>query len=228
MTMEMNRRIITVDDEALAQRYAKGRIVVIDDDADLLAALATLLQMEGYACETYPSAKAYMQQLALEQPQFPGPSCHLCDVRMPELDGLALQKLLSERGGSPMILMSGASAIDDAVQAFRSGAVDFLVKPFETDALLAAIGKALQQSTQQQAACSRNSSLSASLATMTAREREVAVRVGEGQTNSEIAEAVGISLRTIKRYRQSAMEKAGAKTTAEFVRWISAAFDGNT
>ena len=78
------RRIITVDDERLAARCALGRVVLIDDDPDILAALSALLDLEGYAVETYSSALNYLQVLTFNRPNFAGPSCVLCDVRMPE------------------------------------------------------------------------------------------------------------------------------------------------
>ena len=215
------RRIVTVSDAELAARCARGRIVIIDDDAEFLGALASLLTMEGYAAETYLSASAYLQVLTYNQPSFAGPWCILCDVRMPEVDGLELQHRLADLSLAPMILMSGASGITEAVRAFRGGATDFLVKPFEVDALLAAIEKALTESGEAQRKIALHREVDAKFSSLTSREREVLQCVGNGHTNIDIATALGISLRSVKRHRQSGLEKLGAAGTADLVRILA-------
>jgi len=212
------RRIVTVHDEQLARRCAQGRVVIIDDDTEILAAFKALLEMEGYACETYPSGSAYLQVLNYNRPCFAGPSCVLCDVKMPEIDGLELQGRLAEFDNPPLLLMSGASGALEAVNAFRAGALDFLIKPIDADGLLAAIARALQCSTEQRQRSQHLSSLRAKIATLTARERDIARRVAQGQTNPAIAEQLGIALRTVKLHRQRAMEKVGADNMAALVR----------
>lgn len=89
------RRPVTVSDHRLAGRCLRGRVVLIDDDPEILAALAALLDLEGYACETHTSALAYLEVLSADLPAFPGPCCVLSDVKMPELDGLELQRRLA-------------------------------------------------------------------------------------------------------------------------------------
>ncbi len=212
------RRVVTVPDEQLAQRCAQGRVVIIDDDTEILAAFKTLLDMEGYACETYPSGTVYLQMLNYNRPCFAGPSCVLCDVKMPEIDGLELQGRLAEFDNTPLLLMSGCSGAPEAVSAFRAGALDFLIKPIDADVLLAAIAKALQRSTEQRQHSQHITSLSTKIATLTERERDIARRVAQGQTNAAIAEQLGIALRTVKLHRQRAMEKVGADNMAALVR----------
>lgn len=211
------RRIVTVDDEALARRCAQGRIVLIDDHPEVVQALTNLLQLEGYACEGYPSASDYLTALERQDPVFPGPSCILSDMRMPGLDGLDLLAQLSARDEMPVILMSGASGIRDAVEGFRTGAVDFLIKPVETDELLGAVVKALAISAQSRDQRTRGQDLAQRLASLTPREQTVAARVAQGDTNVQVAEELGISLRSVKRIRQSAAAKLGAESTAELV-----------
>lgn len=220
-TPTASRSPITVQDEKLAERCARGRVVVIDDDAEILAALAALLDLEGYACETYGSALAYLQVLNYNRPCFPGPSCVLCDVKMPELDGLELQCRLTELDDAPLLLMSGASGAQEAAHAFRAGALDFLVKPIDADTLLAALAKALAASTARQAQRQRQTELAQRIATLTERERDIARRVAQGQTNPVIAEQLGIALRTVKLHRQRALEKVGAGGTADLVRIVA-------
>jgi len=216
-TPQPHRRIVTVDDEDTARRCARGRVVVIDDDADLLGALTDLFLLEGYACESYATALDYLKVLSHNRPRFPGPCCVLCDVRMPVLDGLELQHRLASLGDTPMLLMSGASGAQEASSAFRHGAVDFLVKPVPPEQLLAAVDKALALSVQRQAATQRQATLQAAVATLTDKERFVGRLVLSGETNEAIAKTLCMSVRTVKRHRQTAFEKLGAKNTAEFV-----------
>lgn len=211
------RKVVTVDDGKLAARCALGRVVIIDDDSEFLSALASLIELEGYACETYASALGYLQVVRYNRPCFPGPCCVLCDVRMPELNGLELQARLAELDDTPLLLMSGLSGVQEAVSAFRAGALDFLIKPVDAEILLAAVSKALTASTERQHQRGRRTDLAARIATLTERERDIARRVVAGQTNPAIAEELGISLRTVKRYRQRAMEKVGAGGTVELV-----------
>ena len=92
------RTVITVADEELANRCARGRVVLIDDYPEILAALCALLELEGFAACPFASAQAYLQYRDARPPQFPGPCCVLSDVKMPDIDGLELQRQLS--GGS--------------------------------------------------------------------------------------------------------------------------------
>lgn len=213
-----HRRPVTLGDEKLAARCARGRVVVIDDDIEILSALATLIEMEGYACETYASAPDYLQVLTYNRPFFPGPCCVLCDVKMPELDGLDLQNRLAALNDTPLLMMSGASGAQEAVSAFRAGALDFLIKPIDAETLLAALAKALALSAERNMQSIRRSTLSERIASLTKRERDIARRVADGQTNPQIAEELGIALRTVKLHRQRAMEKIGAGGTTDLVR----------
>jgi two-component system, LuxR family, response regulator FixJ len=213
------RQPVTVADLDLAKRCALGRVVVIDDDIEILSAFNALIKMEGYACEVYLSAQAYLHLLNCNQLRFPGPSCMLCDVKMPEIDGLELQKRLAELDECmPVLLMSGASGAQEAVNAFRAGALDFLIKPIDADSLLASIAKALAVSAERNSQRERKSSLAVRIATLTQREREIARRVAAGQTNPVIAEELGIALRTVKLHRQRAMEKIGVSKATDLVR----------
>jgi two-component system, LuxR family, response regulator FixJ len=211
------RRAITADDRRLAVRCARGRIVLIDDDREVLVALHALFELEGYACESYDSALAYLRTLTDGPARFPGPCCVLCDVRLPGLDGLELQRRLAGCDDIPMLLMSGVSGAPEAVSAFRAGALDFLIKPVDAETLLAAVAKALAVSAERQHRSARRRELATRLAALTEREREVAHLVALGQRNLAIAQTLGIALRTVKRYRQQAMEKLQAETLVDLV-----------
>jgi FixJ family two-component response regulator len=213
------RRVVTVDDEALAARYARGYVALVDDDADVLSALAARLSFEGYAVQTFASALHYLEALDLAEPSFPGPRCLLCDLRMPEIDGLALQRLLKGRDVPPMVLMSGQSLPQDVVSAFHEGAVDFLIKPFDASELQGAIAKALRASEAQRSAAQRQLAAAALVSSLTDKELKVIRLVVQGQTNPQIMVSLDIALRTVKLHRQRAMEKLGLDSVAALGRF---------
>lgn len=212
------RKVVTVDDEFQARRCAQGRVLVIDDDPEILQALQALLDLEGYASDCFASATEYLQAVHANAPQFPGPVCLLCDVKMPDINGLELQQTLRTVDDIPLLLMSGASGAQEAASAFRAGALDFLVKPVDADTLLAALQRALDISTQRQRNQLHMAALKARLDSLTQREREVIRLVARGYTNQAVAESLNIALRTVKLHRQHALEKLGASSTAELVR----------
>ena len=214
------RRPVTVDDQRMAERCARGRIVLIDDDREILEALAALLDLEGYVCEMYSSALGYLQDLALHHQSFPGPSCVLCDVKMPELGGLELQRRLAEFDDVPLLLMSGASGAQEAVSAFRAGALDFLIKPIEAVVLIAAVTKALAVSVEQRRLRERQVDLVLRIASLTRRESEVARLVAQGEINRDIGRQLGMALRTVKLHRQRAMEKLDVSRVVDLARLV--------
>jgi FixJ family two-component response regulator len=213
------RRVVTVVDEAVAARYARGCVILIDDDPDVLSALAALLRFEGYAVQTFALARHYLEALDLAEPSFPGPSCLLCDLRMPETDGLALQRQLQGRDVPPMVLMSGQSLPQDVVSAFHAGAVDFLIKPFGAKELLVSVAKALSVSEAQHAGAQRQLAVATLVSSLTDKELKVIQLVAQGQTNPEIMVSLEIALRTVKLHRHRAMEKLGLDSAAALGRF---------
>jgi FixJ family two-component response regulator len=201
-----------------AQRCARGHVAVIDDDAEVRAAMASLLDLEGLACETHASAESYILSRSYNRLLYPGPCCVLCDVQMPGVDGLELQRRLAALDDTPLLLMSGASGIRDAVQAFHGGALDFLLKPIDVDVLLAALEKAFALSTQRQAQRTRKAEVERLIGLLTARERDVARSAAQGKINEVIAAELGIALRTVKLHRQHAMEKLEVLTVVDLAR----------
>ncbi|MCX6548005.1 MAG: response regulator [Acidobacteria bacterium] len=195
-----------------------GRVVLIDDDLEILGAVSTLLSIEGYVCDTFSSAIAYLQLLEARQNAPTGPCCVLLDVMMPDLDGLEVQRRLAPFGHTPLLLMSGACGVQEAVTAFRAGALDFLVKPLEAETLLQAVEKALAVSRERLLLQERSLALTRRIVALTNREHDVAVRVARGDLNRVIAQELRLALRTVKLYRQRAMEKLKARNTADLVR----------
>jgi len=185
-------------------------ICIVDDDADVRESLEMLLRRSGYRVKVFGSAHAFLEA-------GPGPdcSCVLADVRMPEMDGLALQREINRRWPAlPVVIMTGHGDIQMAVQAMRAGAVDFLEKPFEKQALIEAIARAQRPSRAE--ALSRQPSQS--VTDLTDREREVFELLVEGHQNKMIAHRMGISVRTVEVHRARVMAKLRVHNLPELVK----------
>jgi FixJ family two-component response regulator/signal transduction histidine kinase len=195
-----------------------GTIHVIDDDPSMRRALQRQLESAGYHVECFESAQAF-----LDRPARPGVACILSDVRMPGLSGLDLQASLAESHvGLPIVFMSAHSDVSTTVHALKSGAVNFLAKPFTKGALLAAVAEALAQSRDVASDDARNGALKARHDALTRREREVFELVAQGMLNKVIADRLGAAEATIKIHRGRVMEKMGAASAADLVRMAAA------
>ena len=211
------RSVVTADDEKLAKRYAKGRIIIIDDSPELVDALSTLLSLHGFACETYLSANSFLESDAFSAPCFPGPCCILCDLNMPGIRGLELIKRLAPEA-PPLIMISGSATPTEVAMSFDNGSTSFLLKPIEAEQLLTAVHKALTMDQRRQYESRQRRMLEQRFARLTQREMEVVRNVFNSLTNQEISEKLGIALRTTKLYRKNAMDKLGTDSTAELIR----------
>jgi FixJ family two-component response regulator len=195
-------------------------VIVIDDDPDILDAFSRLVELEGHRCLSFCSARIFLDSLRAIHASTGGPICVLCDVRMPDMDGLELQARLREAGGIPIILMSGSSGVHEAVNGFRAGAVDFLIKPIDAEHLIGAIDSALALSLERRLNERRRQEVAARLAVLSKREISVARLVGSGLTNLGIALELGISERTVKFHRQHIFEKLEISSTLDLVRLL--------
>ena len=194
----------------------------MDDDPAMRDSLRLLLEASGFVVRTFDSAGA----LLAASPT--GPGCVLTDVRMPDIDGLALLRRLREEGNSlPVIVMTGQGDIAIAVQAMKAGAVDFLEKPFEDTLLFEAIGRALEQSERLWAIAATSEDAASRLATLTPREREVFDHLVSGLPNKAIANTLGGSPRTIEVHRARVFEKLRANSLPDLVRLLLAAEPGS-
>lgn len=186
---------------------------VVDDDDAVRDSLTLLLESAGFAVRTYSSATALLAAL----PEATG--CILTDVRMPEIDGLTLQRHLAEAGVRlPVIVMTGHGDVPIAVEALKAGAADFLEKPFDDSQLLAAVTNAIAASERSRDEAAVVADITRKLANLTPREREVLDKLVEGLPNKTIAYDLGSSPRTVEVHRARVMEKMGARSLPELVR----------
>lgn len=185
-------------------------IHVVDDDDSLRTALLRLLNAAGHEARGYSSAGEF---LLAPPPDRPG--CVLLDVRMPGPSGLDLQAALQRQGVAlPVVFLSGHADVAAGVRAMKSGAVDFLSKPVEREALLEAVGRALERDRAARAEREDAASLRERFASLTSREREVLDLLVAGRLNKQIGGALGIAERTVKAHRATLMAKLGAESPA--------------
>jgi FixJ family two-component response regulator len=189
-------------------------VFLVDDDADVLKALARLLRASGYDSREFATPQDFLRE---HDASLPG--CAVFDVVMPDLDGLELQQALTASGVErPVIFLTGRGDIPTSVRAMKAGAVDFLTKPVNADTFLAAIDHAREQESREREARAEVISFISRLATLTPREREVLGHVIAGRLNKQIAYDLGTVEKTIKVHRSRMMEKMGVRSLAELVR----------
>jgi len=190
------------------------RVFVIDDDANVRAAIAGLLKSEGLGCQTFGTAHEFLQN-----PIVDGPSCLVLDMRLPGMNGLDVQRELAHAGVRiPIIFITGHGDIAMTVQAMKAGAVEFLTKPFRNQELLDAIQQALERDRTTRDQRAKNEELHTRYDSLTSREREVMTLVVAGLLNKQIAGELGTSETTVKNHRHQVMEKMGADSVADLVK----------
>ncbi|HEY8519139.1 MAG TPA: response regulator [Gammaproteobacteria bacterium] len=191
-------------------------VYVIDDDAAVRDSLSLLLDSVNLANRTFASAHEFLDEYDEEQH-----ACLVSDIRMPGLSGLELQQLLAERKAEvPIIFITGHGDVPMAVKAMKSGAADFIQKPFRDQDLLDRIHKALEQDRARRAARREERAILERLKTLTPRETEVMQRVVSGQANKVIAMDLGVSQRTVELHRARVMRKLRMRSLAELVQAV--------
>lgn len=187
---------------------------VVDDDQSVRRGLRRLFRSAGYAAETFASAEDY-----LARELFEGPTCLVLDVRMPGLNGLGLQKELEARGGCEQIIfITGHGDVPMATQAMKNGAVDFLLKPFDSDELIEAVKKALLRGKEQLRKRAERRLARALIDKLTPREFEVLRFVIIGLLNKQIAAELKTAEKTVKVHRGRVMQKLGLTSVPDLVR----------
>lgn len=221
MVRPSTRPVITIHDERDAVRHARGLVTVIDDDQAIRDAVSSLLGLEGYATECFESAAHFLDVLERATPVYPGPQCVLLDVKMPGLTGLELQRRLIDMAENlPIVFMSGGCGAREAVQALKNGAMDFLIKPFDEETLLAAVSEALDRSLVQARHFEQDHDVATRVSSLTEREAQIARMVAAGMLNRDIADKLGIAVRTVKLHRMHTMRKLGAGNVIELARIV--------
>lgn len=191
---------------------------VVDDDDAARDSLAFLLQSAGYAVEAHASPTGFLADLV------PSPSsCVITDLRMPDINGLDLLRELRKRHVEvPVIIVSGHGDIPLAVEAMRAGAVNFLEKPFDDQALLASVRAAFTDHQEQNRQTGQRSEIATRIEQLSARERQVLEGLIAGRPNKVIAYDLGISIRTIEIYRANVMTKMRATSLSDLIRMTMA------
>ncbi len=188
---------------------------VVDDDPALRRALRFLLESVDWKVQLHASAEEFLS-LAAPPRQ---PTCLVLDIRMPAMSGLELQQVLQERGiDIPILFITGHADISMAVQALKSGAADFIEKPFEDQVLLDAVATAVRRSAQALEESQARARAREALDALSPREREVARLVAQGQPNKVVAALLGISEKTVHIHRHHVMRKVDISSAAELAR----------
>jgi len=194
-------------------------VAIVDDDDAVRQSTAGLLKRAGYGVDSYTSGSEF---LASDLP--PNLCCILLDMRMPGMDGLAVMRALRERELSvPVLVLTGHGDVPMAVEAMRLGAMDFIEKPYEPEALLDAIRRACSTPVPVTATHPIDMRAQAKVSTLTERQRSVLLGILKGQPNKIIAWELGLSIRTVEAYRAQMLIKLGVRGTAEAVRLALAA-----
>jgi FixJ family two-component response regulator len=189
-------------------------VFVVDDDASMRGALENLVASVGLEARTFATPREFLQA---RRPDLPG--CLVLDVRLPGISGLALQDLLAESASAPpIVFITGHGDVAMSVRAMKAGAVEFLTKPFDEQALLDAIHAAIERDRRRRGEAAATAEIRAQYASLTDREREVMGLVAAGRANKEIASKLGLSVVTVKVHRAQVMHKMGAKSVADLVR----------
>ena len=189
-------------------------VFLVDDDEAIRHSASFMLRHSGFTVKTYPDGLTFLESVPEDYD-----GCVLLDVRMPGMDGLAVQNALNQRGiNMPVIILTGHGDVPVAVEAMKGGAIEFLEKPYEKQALVGAIENAFALLDNQAVDDKRAREAKARLTDLTPREREVLECLVDGLTNKGIAQALSISPRTVEIHRAHMMEKLQADSLSNALR----------
>jgi two-component system response regulator FixJ len=194
-------------------------LYIVDDDEAVRDSLSVLLEARAYIVRSFASAPEFLDAAASLRP-----GCVIVDIRMPEMDGLELQRCLVDRALQfPLIVITGHGDVPLAVRAMKAGAVDFIEKPFASEAILESVATAFSRLVTRSETDAATEAAQTKLALLSPREREVLERLLAGLPNKSIAYDLAISPRTVEIHRARVMDKMGARSLSELIRLALAA-----
>ena len=192
---------------------SQKHIFLIEDHDELRDDLTRILQFVGYVVHAFPDPVQF-----LEYPKHLAPAAVVSDMRMPHMTGIELQERLKELGRTmPMVIISGESTDQQIITALKNGAIDFLLKPFTRESLLAAVAKGIEMDSAAMQDVIRVSEFNEKLKILSPRERQVFQLLSQGFSNKELMENLNISLPTVKQYKSEVMYKLRLRSLSELI-----------
>ena len=192
----------------------KGTVYVVDDDEGVRDSLQWLLEGKDYRVRCYDSAETFLSRYDAREV-----ACLIVDIRMGGMTGMELQdKLVERKSPLPIVFITGHGDVPMAVNTMKKGAMDFIQKPFEEEALSNLVERMLIQAKEAFAGHQQSASRDALLAKLTSRESQVLERIVAGRLNKQIADDLGISIKTVEAHRANIMEKLNANTVADLLK----------
>ena len=192
----------------------KGTVYVVDDDEGVRDSLQWLLEGKDYRVRCYDSAETFLSRYDAREV-----ACLIVDIRMGGMTGLELQDRLVERKSPlPIVFITGHGDVPMAVDTMKKGAMDFIQKPFQEEALVNLVERMLEQAKEAFSEHQQSASRDALLAKLTTREAQVLERIVAGRLNKQLADDLGISIKTVEAHRANIMEKLNANTVADLLK----------
>jgi FixJ family two-component response regulator len=192
----------------------KGTVYVVDDDEAVRDSLQWLLEGKGYRVRCFDSAESFLSRYDTREV-----ACLIVDIRMGGMTGLELQnRLLESRSPLPIVFITGHGDVPMAVDTMKKGAMDFIQKPFNEEQLVGLVERMLEHAKDTFADYQLSVSRDALLSKLTLRESQVLERIVAGRLNKQIADDLGISIKTVEAHRANIMEKLSANTVADLLK----------
>jgi FixJ family two-component response regulator len=192
----------------------RGTVYVVDDDEAVRDSIQWMLEADGFRVKSFDSAENFLNRYDPREL-----ACLILDVRMSGMSGPELQdKLIQRKSPVPIIFITGHGDVPLAVESMKKGAMDFIQKPFDEQKLRELVVKMLDVARDRQAEYQDNATRDALLAKLTGREAQVLERIVAGRLNKQIADDLGISIKTVEAHRANIMEKLGANTVADLLK----------